>query len=369
MDSLDRKVKKGLYTYTEGEGYIPASARHSRTRTASVQNFAQYLYEYIDNALRQNGEKSANYEDVYYLAEMLTENIEGVNANPAIWETTQFLRRKTEDLVQNAIDAGVDVQGSDTSLAAVGREIQFYISCVVRHALSEFEPSTEDYQPLLNTLNQPEIKVDSIITLNHDILLENLLEGEEVPYEDGFQHVVEDGLEYGVYDPKRFAEPPNDHLYLLKPHGSISWWLYQGGDTTRYIQASAQQPPEEVIVDSTAIRRFPNPSFLKSFGKEESYVNDIFLDMQDEFARSLRRVKRIAISGYGFGDRGINRRLQNWLRRDSEHRLVILHAKGYDLAPSNFFWQSGNWNLQQIDVIQDHLCSADPNVLMRQLLQ
>lgn len=369
ISSLDEKVKEGAYRYIEGKGYVPSCSRQPDTQTASVQTFVQHLYKYVSDALRESGGKSANYEDVYYLAEKLTENIEGLRADPLGQGTTQILRSQTEDLVQKAIDAGVDTEGSDTGLAAVGRAAQFYIGCVVRHELSGFEPEPEDYQPLVEVLKHPEIRVDSIVTLNHDTLLENLLEQGEVPYEDGFQNVIEDEVEYGIYDPNRFGEGSDSHLHLLKPHGSISWWLFGGRGVTRYIRASAQRPPDELTVEDTVIERFPKPSVLTSFGKEESYLNDIFLDMQDEFARSLRRVKRVVVSGYGFGDRGVNRRLQNWLRRDSENRLVILHADGFGLVAGNFFWQSDNWKTEQIEVIRNHLCSADPNALKRQLLK
>lgn len=368
ISALDDKVKEGTYVYKEGEGYVPSYSSQPGTRTASVQAFIQHLYKYIDTVV-EDDEETANYEDVYYLAEKLVKSIEGVRADPTVQGTTQLLRSQTEDLVRNAIDAGVDAQGSDTNLAAIGRAAQFYIGCVVRHELSGFEPEPEDYRPLLEALEHPEIRVDSIVTLNHDTLIESLLEREEVPYEDGFQCVVEDKVEYGIYGPNRFAEAPDSHLHLLKPHGSISWWLFVGRGATRYVRASAQQPPDELKFGDTVIRRSPKPSVLTSFGKEESYLNDIFLDMQDEFARSLRKVKRVVVSGYGFGDRGVNRRLQNWLRRDSENRMVILHEDGYDLVPGNFFWQSDNWKTQQVEIIQNHLCSADPNVLKMQLLK
>ena len=65
--------------------------------------------------------------------------------------------------------------------------------------------------------------------------------------------------------------------------------------------------------------------------KLEDYSYSIFSDLITEFTRLLWSSDYVIISGYGFGDRGINSRLSNRLRLDIKNQILVIHPKGEKL--------------------------------------
>ena len=46
----------------------------------------------------------------------------------------------------------------------------------------------------------------------------------------------------------------------------------------------------------------------------------------------MKKIRRLVISGYSFGDKGINLVLSRWMRDDSTSEMLVLHANKEDQA-------------------------------------
>jgi hypothetical protein len=62
-----------------------------------------------------------------------------------------------------------------------------------------------------------------------------------------------------------------------------------------------------------------------TFNKMLQYTTDIYADLHYQFHNSLRTVKRLVISGYGFGDKGINTQIIEWNYSDPDRKILIIH--------------------------------------------
>src|SRR5882724_8580877 len=68
------------------------------------------------------------------------------------------------------------------------------------------------------------------------------------------------------------------------------------------------------------------PHFLTgSYNKIAQYGAGIFLSQMQEFDRALATHSVIVMSGYGWGDKGINMRLKNWLWEKRGRRILLLY--------------------------------------------
>ena len=153
-------------------------------------------------------------------------------------------------------------------------------------------------------------------------MVESLLR--EINYEDGFA-----GLKHGrIFDPKRLRTRAK-RIRFLKLHGSITWfrWQRREGEHYRdhYVVGASYEPQKEKGV------RWINdeiPTILAgSYNKHAEYNRSIFKEFMYAFHSELSEHKLIVMSGYGWGDLGINERLCEWLGRDHSHRIVLLHEQ------------------------------------------
>ena len=73
--------------------------------------------------------------------------------------------------------------------------------------------------------------------------------------------------------------------------------------------------------------------------KEQAYGTGLFGDLFTEFRHRSSTHRTLICCGYGWGDKGINIRLNpQWLRDTPENRLVILHRGSTDAITQRRFW-------------------------------
>jgi hypothetical protein len=154
----------------------------------------------------------------------------------------------------------------------------------------------------------------TIVTLNHDVLVETLLEKHfdwrpGIDFEDGFGPAEDDVRKY---DPERLFND-SARLRLIKPHGSINWYFDDDGPTA--LLPSARR---ECFSKS-------EPSFLSGIGKEGRYQYGIFGDMVEAFQHVLRQTTTVIESGFGWQDEGMYNLLTQYLCRRTENQLLRLH--------------------------------------------
>ncbi len=59
--------------------------------------------------------------------------------------------------------------------------------------------------------------------------------------------------------------------------------------------------------------------------KGVDYNKPVFDELHFQFYTALKKVKRLIVCGYGFGDNVINLRLRSWLNRSLENKIVLIH--------------------------------------------
>lgn len=151
----------------------------------------------------------------------------------------------------------------------------------------------------------------TIVTLNHDCLLDDKLTTAGIDIQDGFKKGDD-----GVRAWKRYhILNPCESIRLVKLHGSLEWsWLI--GKSQR---------------DDRIVFGFhPNRNPLVLIGtttKSSDYHRFIYYDMMGAFDRALRQSDHLLVCGYGFMDRVVNEKLREWIVMNRKSRVSIVGIK------------------------------------------
>jgi len=264
----------------------------------------------------QHRDAPVNYEDLFYLTDQLLSTI----LNPAIQPFVEQMRAACGDLCWQARLSQERIDFDELCSKACD-----FIQCVVRSQLRR-EASPRGMDLILDLARQASagsgIERLAICTLNHDVLVEKLLDG--IQCETGFDR-PEDG---GFFDPSRFRQF-SSRIRFFKLHGSINWYRYQRREgehhSDHYVKRTPgwKHPENEngVIWIANDIPRI----LTGSYNKLEAYGTDIIKEFMHAFHSELAEHNLIVMSGYGWGDYAINQRLCEWLGRSPSHRIVLLH--------------------------------------------
>jgi hypothetical protein len=162
------------------------------------------------------------------------------------------------------------------------------------------------------------------------LLIELFLKQKELPYVDGFGEP--DG-DVRYFEPARFES--TEKIRLFKLHGSVNWHRFRQEPGNPF----SDQFGSVVGVDAQHAKNGqgkyldnidPIPWILAgTHTKSTQYGFGIYAEMHFWFHRLLKEHNLIAMSGYGWGDRGINGRLIEWVHSKQNRRLVVMH-KNFD---------------------------------------
>ena len=198
---------------------------------------------------------------------------------------------------------------------------QKYIKSVVKLRLWDLS-NPIGYCWIKDAINDEECK-SNIVTLNHDRLLELYFENAGIEFCDGF--AINPKKKVKIFDPRCFLDIDIPHL--VKLHGSINWKAY--GGLTKHLTAIPLNGFEEhKFIDGHGLLTNEIVILAGTHNKLEDYSYSIFSDLITEFTRLLWSTDYVIICGYGFGDRGVNSRLSNWLRLDIKNQILVIHPKG-----------------------------------------
>ena len=272
-----------------------------------------------------------NYEDIFFAASQLEEHLLEEYENPAIEPFTKALLKDLKPiLLKHLVKAGL--QGSTT--LSRGRQLRielrelaglacYYIRSVVMLELRG-EPALRNHLTcLIDAINDPRVASCDIFTLNHDLLIEEILHKHGLAFVDGFAK-PENGM--AEWDPGTL-EKPSGPPYLLKLHGSINWVDRPGKVPVKMLTGAW-----EGLRDERGNLRFPGQAHPKmlvgTFNKIRDYYETPYFDLAAVFRRQLRGIDWLVVSGYSFGDKGINTTLSEWLDSHRAATILVLHARG-----------------------------------------
>ena len=217
---------------------------------------------------------------------------------------------------------------NDTDLSSLLGIVNYLIADLLGFTESQFNTSLTEYGPFLNYLK----KFDSVdvFTLNHDLLLENLLKYFGLEYSRGF---TKENSEIRYQDEDTpiavFKNAFDKPIKLHKLHGSIDYYRFEN-----YVQG--QKPYLESTGEYNyfttnnyrekhfAIRVNPKtgevlqdsnfnivPKFITGTDKSKIIENDLmYSELFKRFEESMRNTSNVLISGYSFGDEHINSELK-----------------------------------------------------------
>jgi hypothetical protein len=197
---------------------------------------------------------------------------------------------------------------SEDQLSAIGIERKTAYDALrriedgVRTALTDDQLSVLDTPNLtLDAVKDGDVQSLTLITLNHDRLLERCLlqrAGPDPPYDDGFEGPL-DGLglwDIGSGSTARNWECP---VQLIKIHGSIDWWSPTGWNDGGLVYRSSERPK-----DKGCDKR---PLFLVGTGPKLFQSSNLVFARQILAAGyALARATCVVTVGYGFGDVRMN---------------------------------------------------------------
>lgn len=74
------------------------------------------------------------------------------------------------------------------------------------------------------------------------------------------------------------------------------------------------------------------------------YISGIYLDIYYYFYKAIRDNKKLVVSGYSFGDKGINTYIIHWIGLSSEHRIILIHPNPDELEQISRGNIKNKWN-------------------------
>ena len=335
-----------------GTGPITASVLRPRQRcfplwesATTASSFLDLLAKEQERLLRRlRSTRSVNYEDLYYLAAQVSDSEVGEFENAAVESLVRGLVRKLT--ANEAVFRPHDEEPFKNEKGYWRRRVvrladqsTLWIKRTVQAELSKGASSPRALQALVDAGHREDFAVD-VFTLNHDTLLETLWRDSGVRFEGGFRPVAHvnnacylaEYPEVTVWDARAYEARDQQKPCFFKLHGSLDWWSIPHPDVDFLPPAKVDGDPFHIPSRNPRHGRGnyllpaePEPVILVgTFNKMLAQARgDSFLDLLCLLRRRLADTTRLMVSGYGFGDKGINGILIEWLSHPGNRMLWI----------------------------------------------
>jgi len=162
-------------------------------------------------------------------------------------------------------------------------------------------------------------------TLNHDLLLERVLSNHKFDYVNGFDKQKGD---VRFWDMSTYQNQSQFKIYKL--HGSIDWYKYDNHFPVMACKGDYNHVKDDSGRDLGAARN-AYPHFLNGtttkIGLYDSGPHKMLLEL---FEGNLDQTDVLIVSGYAYGDKGINKILTKWqTKRPNAEIINISRSKEY----------------------------------------
>lgn len=248
-----------------------------------------------------------NYEDIYYLLDFFRKNVYGSEKNPAF----KYLFKSFESTIKDLFSPIDPIINDKISFERLLSETLRYIEDSVINLLSQRPNNFKGLLLLNQVVSDDIISSTDIFSLNHDTVVENFLYSNNFVFCEGFGK-ANDG--YRFWDQSLFRLDNRINLYKL--HGSVDWYYF---DETSWTDRRVCKCSSEIIW-----REPRKPIILiGTYNKLAEYIKSIYLELFCLFYKTLNKHSTIVISGYSFGDKGINEKLFEWLLTGNNKMIII----------------------------------------------
>ncbi len=272
--------------------------------------------------------RPTNYEDIYYLASQVRDELSGDLENPAIRGFVSELRADMSPLVADAsarVEDGRWEQHMPVDLEGLLKEVCLYIAGIVSQSLISHRSASESKPSVIASVCKS-ADVSSISTVCHDTHLEEFLESEGVELVDGFSD-SDRSVPHWTGGFSSDVKTP-----FLKLHGSVNWFRY----TDRSIRRVPPLCYPQRLADAESHYAEDGRPLLLigTFNKMADYSSGVFLELHYRFRATLRESSKLVVCGYSFGDKGINEEIVGWIEGGKGRLLVVIHPDPSSLVAS-----------------------------------
>jgi hypothetical protein len=304
-----------------------------------IEQFLRWLKAQAELRYARDSARSVNYEDLAYLAAQIRDDLSDEYENPALGPLICCALNTLPGLCAHA--------GEEcTKLGHLAEESVNFIDDVVAEMLCKPPARKDHLQLFLDAVNDERFDEVNLFTLNHDTLLERFLQKNGVDVVDGFDQ--EDSLGIRRWNPRLFdccrthTARPTVRLYKL--HGSINWrrfrprephkaplnpWLEEYVGIRSNADLSQERDEQGRTHEELMRARF----LTGTFNKMLNYLDDVFLELHYRFHRTLDESDRLVVCGYGLGDKGINKRIIDWMVLSPEsarRKMVLIDPRSFE---------------------------------------
>ncbi len=325
----ETEIYKADDSFRQGKSPIPGQYEQALTIRQCVTWLKRQVEDYYGGANR----RKANYEDIYYMASQLFDSMLGNYDNPTLLR----LERAFSAFVKQNIGEDSGTPPTKRYPVNLAWEVTKYIRDLVCSFLNNPPKDTEYIDGLLGQMCDARLEFGrkrmDVFTLNHDTVLEHYFEQKGIKYSDGFER---NAHEFRKWDPTSFENNQTD-VGLFKLHGSVNWQsCYQSSrlepDLYWADAISSTLPFTDRNTQGMDRQNSHGPlMLLGTFNKILDYQNEVFTELHYQFYQSLKFSNRMVICGYGFGDKGINTRIIEWIKGNPSRRLVIVNGNYAEL--------------------------------------
>lgn len=178
----------------------------------------------------------------------------------------------------------------------------------------------------------------NIFSLNHDLIIEWILEQKSKDFQDGFD------LKNGFQE---FTDnfPDNNKINFLKLHGSINWFNVSGSGRNFYVNNKNTRRMNnnmysKLLENSPESLSIEHRAFLTGTqNKYEEYLMSIYSDLKWHYKRLLKDTERLIVIGYSFGDYGVTTEIINWMHKKMDAKLIIIDPNANTLLETRSLMQ------------------------------
>lgn len=291
-----------------------------------AQEFLRRVQRCIAPHLEVRESRIPHYEDLYAAATQIVQDEMAEVTNPMIADTLAFLKRDSADLWIKQ-RAHID----DNRFASLSDRACILIQWAVADGLARAVDSVG-----MNAISDTARMVDDldIFTLNHECLIEKQLRNQNVPFVDGFgEHNGDARIFDGDWGFDRNA------VRLLKLHGSLDEYVFRFATWDQHARVVGDADHARDRDGNLLNMLNPTPHFLTGTTvKEQAYGLGVTGDTFAAFRRRTSEHRTILCCGYGFGDKGINQRLDQWLRDVEANRLILMDPRDEAEIRAPRFW-------------------------------
>ena len=296
-------------------GNAPSDWNNSITEAADELNAVQgFLRTLREEAVQTIDEP--NYEDLYSLCLRLEHHELRIRLDPGLPRFRDTVFRSTAQFHQHYLDGCY--YGSEP-LAAICARSRGFINETVRQLLRPHRETHGELHLVVETIRAYGPEHVDVLTLNHDLLLEDALTTAGIAWTDGFETPLSMDSKALQFDREAFTKP--GRVRILKIHGGCDWhlclmaperWsplkLLNGADRWRY---PTDYDQSQILTGSTT--------------KGDSYTRGVFGELNWEARKLLRERDLIVCSGYGWRDEAFNAMVKDWSEEHREARMLLLH--------------------------------------------